>query len=280
MKWVDFGTSSSTQDSGSLAKKVLLPVGHCRVDVARRRVYTQLSKDQVNQLPEYHQNVTVNPDYEERVRSVYRQPTAETSVAVEDSLPVESEGRVMDVTTAQVPPYVAAPVNPPTPNRAPEPKPPVQHDLPVAEPPQSYIYDRDPDLYQLNDANHRHFRLYEERLIAAKQQQKTGEVTVNKRVETERANIAVPVEKEKVVVEVTNDRPMPVNAREAHFEEGEVARVDVYEETADIQKQAVVREEVSIRKEVQQDTVTVEDTVRHEELDIRRSGKPAIEERP
>jgi len=36
----------------------------------------------------------------------------------------------------------------------------------------------------------------------------------------------------------------------------------------DIQKLAFVREEISIRKEVEQNTVEVEDKIRHEELDL------------
>jgi len=42
----------------------------------------------------------------------------------------------------------------------------------------------------------------------------------------------------------------------------------VYEELPDIQKLAFVREEISIRKEVEQNTVEVEDKIRHEELDL------------
>jgi len=42
----------------------------------------------------------------------------------------------------------------------------------------------------------------------------------------------------------------------------------VYEETPDVQKQAFVREEVSVRKEVEQVSVEVEDKIRREELDL------------
>jgi len=44
----------------------------------------------------------------------------------------------------------------------------------------------------------------------------------------------------------------------------------VYEETPDVQKQAFVREEISVRKEVEQVTVEVEDKIRRElDLDIK-----------
>jgi stress response protein YsnF len=55
-----------------------------------------------------------------------------------------------------------------------------------------------------------------------------------------------------------------------------VARVEVYEETADIQKQAFVREEVNIRKEVEHETVTSQETIRREELDVDVDGNPVI----
>jgi uncharacterized protein (TIGR02271 family) len=105
-------------------------------------------------------------------------------------------------------------------------------------------------LYQLSEENHHTFRLYEERLIASKQRRKVGEVTVGKHVETETARVAVPIEKERVVVErvTPEDAGRAVTPGEANFREGEVARVDIYEETPDIPKETVVREEVRVRK--------------------------------
>jgi uncharacterized protein (TIGR02271 family) len=50
----------------------------------------------------------------------------------------------------------------------------------------------------------------------------------------------------------------------------------VYEETADITKQAFVREEVNIRKEVERDTVDVTETLRREELEVDVNGKPVL----
>lgn len=61
------------------------------------------------------------------------------------------------------------------------------------------------------------------------------------------------------------------------FNEGEVSRVDVYEETADIQKQAFVREEVKVRKEVEQDVVSAKETIRREELDVETNGDAVVD---
>lgn len=143
----------------------------------------------------------------------------------------------------------------------------------------SYRYERDPALYNLNDRDHQNLRLYEERLIANKQRQKTGDVIVGKRVETEQARVQVPVEKERVVIERTTptDAGRAVAPGEATFDQGEVARVEVYEETPDVRKEAFVREEVNVRKEVDRDTVNAEDEIRREELDIDTNGRPIVE---
>lgn len=144
---------------------------------------------------------------------------------------------------------------------------------------ETYRYDNDPALYGMNDRDHQNLRLYEERLIANKRRQKTGEVIVGKRVETERAQVEVPIEKERVIVERTTpaDAGRPVAAGEATFNQGEVARVEVYEETPDIHKEAFVREQVNVRKEVDRDTVRAEDEIRREELDINTQGRPVVD---
>ncbi|HEY9813223.1 MAG TPA: DUF2382 domain-containing protein [Candidatus Sericytochromatia bacterium] len=124
-----------------------------------------------------------------------------------------------------------------------------------------------------------YIKLYEERLVADKQRVKAGEVTVGKHIETDTARVAVPVEKERVVVEriTPTDAGVAVNPATVNFGSSETARIDVYEETADIQKQAFVREEVNVRKEVQQEVVQVEEKVRREELDIDTHGQSVID---
>ena len=57
---------------------------------------------------------------------------------------------------------------------------------------------------------------------------------------------------------------------------GEVARVEVCEESADVRKEPFVREEVSVRKETEQDIVSEEATVRREELDIDTDGTNVV----
>jgi uncharacterized protein (TIGR02271 family) len=143
----------------------------------------------------------------------------------------------------------------------------------------NYRYDRDPALYDMNDRDHQNLKLYEERLIANKQRQKTGEVTVGKRVETERAQVQVPIEKERLVIERTTptDASRSVAPGEAAFNEGQTARVELYEETPDIRKEAFVREEVTVRKEVDHDTVQAEDEIRREQLDVNDPGRSVVD---
>ena len=142
----------------------------------------------------------------------------------------------------------------------------------------TYAYDRDPALYELDDRAHQNLRLYEERLIANKTRAKTGEVVVGKRVETENTKVSVPLEKERVVIErTTSGTGKAVTPDATAFQEGEVARMEVYEEAADIHKEAFVREEVSVRKEVDQETVNVEETLRREELNVDTEGRPVVD---
>jgi stress response protein YsnF len=60
--------------------KVLLPIGRSRVDYDTHRVYAiNLTKAQVEALPEFTDGMTVDFDYEDRVRQLYR-PSSSFSV--------------------------------------------------------------------------------------------------------------------------------------------------------------------------------------------------------
>ncbi|MEH2402887.1 DUF2382 domain-containing protein [Nostoc sp.] len=237
-------------------KKVLLPIGRARIDYNVDRVYTiGLNRQQAESLPEFNERQTLDYDYEEQVRGVYRQPTDYTP-PVEASTPVDA----------------LAPLDTPTLTPTPTPTPTYTRD--------DYTYEREPSLFGLNEQENQTLKLYEERLIASKRRQKTGEVSIGKRVETDTARIAVPIERERVVIERVTpaDAGTAVSGREADFREGEVARIEIHEETADVRKEAFLREEVRVRKVVDQETVETQETVRREELDVN-SGNLPIEER-
>ncbi|MGF1523274.1 MAG: DUF2382 domain-containing protein [Leptolyngbyaceae cyanobacterium] len=243
-------------------KKVLLPIGRCMDDPEHNRIYAVgLTKDQVERLPEYSDELVLDYDYEERVRSVYLMPGAGTSTPVEMSAPVEQSG---------VKGYVAA-------QPAAVPPPPLQRSEVQSE---TDVYNRTPDLYAMNDDNHQRLRLHEERLVTDKHRQKTGEVTVTKRIETEQAEASVGLQKEKIVIEVESVvGATRVNTPDGSFQSGEVAQMDVYEEQADIRKESVVRQEVNIRKEVEEDVVTARETLRREVLDVKQEGSPDVTDR-
>jgi uncharacterized protein (TIGR02271 family) len=229
-------------------KKVLLPIALCRVDFKGRHVYaTNLrSKDQVEKLPRYEHGMAVDYDYEEQVRGIYRTSTVEASAPVEASLPLE----------APVPVSRTHSVSPQASN--------------VAYDRDTYTYDIEPELYQMNEQEHQKLKLYEERLVADKTRRKTGEVIIGKQVETKTVKLEVPVEKERVVIERTT--PEYAGSRvtpDTAFQQQEIAHLEIYEETVNIKKQAFVREEVQVRKEVEQDWVEATDTVRREELDVK-----------
>lgn len=198
-----------------LNKQILLPIGLSHINYPAKRVYVDgLSKEQVEHLPEYHESLVVDENYEERVRHVFRSQLGE------------------------------------------------------------YSSQQEADLYKLNDQYHQTFRLYEERLIANKQRVKTGEVALGKHIETETTRVTVPVKKERIVIERIPQTAADtiLDPKEVKFQAGEVARIELYEETPEIRKQAFVREEVRVKKIIEQETVEAQDSIRREELDIDTAG--------
>ncbi|MBD2742024.1 DUF2382 domain-containing protein [Coleofasciculus sp. FACHB-1120] len=229
-------------------KKVLLPIGRSRIDYDTDRVYAiGMTREQAEALPEFNEATATDYDYEERVRGVYRAPSTGVSATSTTATPVDTS-------------YAAGTPSYDTYNR------------------DTYNYQQEPALYGLNDRDHQTLRLYQERLIANKTRVKTGEVAVGKHIETETARVSVPVEKERVVIERVTpaDAGTPVAPGQADFHEGEVARMEIYEETPDIHKEAFVREEVRVKKVVDHETVNAEETIRREELDVNTDGQATI----
>jgi uncharacterized protein (TIGR02271 family) len=249
-------------------KKVLLPIGRARMNAASNRVEAMnLTKAQVEHLPEFKDDMTADYEHEEQVRQVYRPSSAMGSTPLESGASLDSPaalgvgyaGAASAPTTVNTPPTIDTSTGYQGYDR------------------DTYSYDREPDLYGMQDEGQQSLKLYQERLVANKVRQKAGEVSIGKHIETESASVSVPVEKERVVIQ----RTVPTSSRvvapgEAAFQEGEVARVEVYEETADIHKEAFVREEVRVQKVVDQDTVVADEQVRREELDIDTEGNPVI----
>lgn len=267
-----------------LGKKTLLPIGRARVATNEHRVYADgLSKSQIESLPEYEEHSMVDPAREQRTRDVYRSPVTAGMGMGANTSPMAMDNSTMTGSDLPAPPPGMTAIDTTTTTRtmpmdAPAPTSPMETDTPAVAQRDDYSYDRDADLYDMNHSDRQTLKLYEERLIANKTRQKTGEVSIGKRVETETANVSVSLEKERVVVERTPGNSQAVTPGEANFQAGEVARMEIYEETPDIRKEAFVREEVSVRKEVDRETVEAHEQLRREELDIDKEGR-TIDER-
>ena len=109
--------------------------------------------------------------------------------------------------------------------------------------------------------------LYKEELDIRTRGVNAGEVRIHKDVVQETRTVSVPVRHERVRVErrdVSPNQPAPGAA----FQE-EVIVVPLHAEEVDVQKRAVLDEEVVIHKDVIEEERRVAESVRHEEVDIR-----------
>jgi uncharacterized protein (TIGR02271 family) len=248
-------------------KTVLLPIGLANFDYNNERIYVNgLSKEQVENLPEYKDYKNIDEKYETNVRNQYK-PMASSRSSRQfinrtdgPMQPLEDQSATLGTSSASLNQQRNVDVNAGAKAKT-----------------DAYDYDRDPDFYGLSEEdNHGPLRLYEERLITHRNRFKAGEVTLGKRVESKAVETDVPVERERVVIERRDVGSQPVAADAVDFRDQEIARVDVYGEEVNVEKQAVVREEVSLRKEKEQDTVHVKDQVRREELDVDTHGNPDV----
>ncbi len=116
----------------------------------------------------------------------------------------------------------------------------------------------------LDDRDELRVQRTEEELAAGTREVEAGAMRVRKRVRTDREQIEVPTRHEEVSVERV---PLEGEATEAHIGEDEVV-VPVTEEEVVVDKRAVAKEEVRIRKDVVEDTEVVEEDVRREEIEV------------
>jgi len=125
----------------------------------------------------------------------------------------------------------------------------------------------------LEDEDELRVQRTEEELAAGTREREAGQLKVRKRVRTDRERIEVPTRHEEVSVERV---PVEGEATEAQIGDDEVV-VPVTEEEVVVEKRAVAKEEVRIRKDVVEDTEVVEEDVRREEVEVedeteRRGG--------
>lgn len=111
-------------------------------------------------------------------------------------------------------------------------------------------------------------QLREERVNVDKENVQTGEVKVDKHVETDRQEFDIPVEREEVVIERNPVDDVPARGGFNDADDVDEVRIPVNEERVNVEKENVVNEEVRIRKEKHEDVEHVSEEVRREELDV------------
>lgn len=124
----------------------------------------------------------------------------------------------------------------------------------------------------------RPIQLYEERLVTQKQRIKTGEVKISKQTITETTDTDIPITREKVIIEIESiySGQTRVDFGDAEVSEDGTVRMGIYEEQAEVCRRIVPYQNVSVRKEVVQDIVRTQQTIRREELDIQIEGNPEV----
>lgn len=110
-----------------------------------------------------------------------------------------------------------------------------------------------------------HLQLREERLRVGTVQEDAGEVRLGTRVVEREETVNVPLREERVIIE-RRAGSGEVVADGIDGDSGRTIEVDVMRERAVVDRESVVSEEVSLRKEVTERQERVSETVRREEL--------------
>jgi uncharacterized protein (TIGR02271 family) len=223
-----------------LGKKVLLPIGRAKIDDKAHRVYAQnLTKEQVEALPQFTNDLILDYDHEEQVRSVYRTETPKTAAAVG-----------MDATAAAL-----------------QDRSTYTYDK---EPDLYALTDRDHATLKLYEE-----RLVASK---TRQKAGETVISKHIETETATASVPIEKER-VVIERIPGNTQTAVAVGEANFQEGEVSRVDVYAEVPEFHKEAFVREEVRVSKVVDKETATAQEQLRREELDINTDGHPVVDKK-
>ena len=131
------------------------------------------------------------------------------------------------------------------------------------------------DLYTRPAEGAQRLQLLEERLRVEKERYQAGTVTIGKRITERTETLEVPVREERVVIERL---PGSGQVLDRAAEPGEEAiAIPVMKERVNVGKEAVVSEEVEVRKEIVEDREQVRETVRKEQLVVDDPAELAAE---
>jgi len=227
----------------SSQRKTLLPIGRCTDVPNENRIYTPtLNREEFKLLPRYDDSQYDNSQVGETNQTLrmYQTNPVERSLPVEATIPVEARKTIA-----------------------------VQAAAAQAVPPQP----------QEVEGKDRPIQLYEERLTARKQRVKTGEIKISKRTVTERQSTSTPITREKVIIEIESvyGGETRVDFSDAEVAEDGTMRMGIYEEQTEVCRRVVPYQNVNIRKEVVQDVVETQETIRREELDVTSDGAPVTD---
>lgn len=122
-------------------------------------------------------------------------------------------------------------------------------------------------------------QLHEERFFTQKQRVKTGEVKISKRTITDTSDADIPITREKVIIEIESiySGQTRIDFGDAEVAEDGTVRMGIYEEQAEVCRRIVPYQNVSVHKEVVQDVVRTQQTIRREELEVTTEGNPNVD---
>jgi uncharacterized protein (TIGR02271 family) len=234
----------------------LIPADITTIDNEQGSIEVSQTKDTVKDGPAFDDDREITPDYENEVRFYYGLGVIESSGSYGDY--EETNGHsgagTTDSTTAGTVGWGMS-----------------MGDTETAE---FREHDRNQEgLSQpgsdLEDEDELRVQRSEEELRAGTREREAGAMKVRKRVRTDREQIEVPTKHEEVTVERV---PVEGEATEAQIGEDEVS-VPVTEEEVVVDKRAVAKEEIRLRKDVVEDTEVVEEDVRREEVEVEDATK-------
>jgi stress response protein YsnF/sporulation protein YlmC with PRC-barrel domain len=144
-------------------KQILLPIGRSRIDYSQERIYTKgLTKEQVKNLPSFSEELQIDDDYEEQVRTGYRDNTSFDPIYIVDPL-----GNPIPPTA----PYSPMALNEVASLSVPHTDERTIH-IPKSGNPtfdrNTYRYENEPSLYEINEKDHPYLKSYSERLAESR----------------------------------------------------------------------------------------------------------------
>lgn len=134
----------------------------------------------------------------------------------------------------------------------------------------------DESLGRARNAEEMRVILREETLTPVKQAVQSGEVQMQKVVHERQQEIPVNLRHEEVTIQ-RHAVDRPATGDELDDMTDQVISVPVYEERAELQKQARVREEVTIGKQAVEEQQTLTGTTRHEHLEVNETGNVVVQ---